>query len=748
MAHRITHERAPLRWEEGLPLGNGRVGAMVWGNGAPLRLTLDHADLWDLRIDDAFQRDPGYTYANLRRLVAEERFDEAIEVFEERERRENPIAPTKISIGRAEADSGAGGECRMALDIDRGLVEGRIGPSDFTVFVHRERDLVCLRGTSEAGPLKLVPLAEMTPGMADLGHPAPTLTQQGDVWVSVQELTDGPCCAVAWCASGGDTFLAAELAHDRDRAIERARSSALRARDEGFEALLREHLEAWASFWAGSAVHLPEQRMELLWYYGVYLLACSSRPGASPPGLQGVWAMDGIMPPWRGDYHADMNVQETFWPACCSGHLELLDTWCDHMRELLPQSRALARRFCGTEGSFWPCSSLPVLTSVQSWYTVQFAWSSVGWLAWLVWLRWRYSMDTRWLAETGYPIVSDVLRFYRANVEEQADGHLHVPLSTSPEYRENKPEAWCQDPAIDLALIRRCCDWVVEMEEALGLDDLQASAKELREKLAPYPLTEGKVLCLWPGKPLDESHRHPSHLMAIHPAMDLTVEGDEQAQQIIAASVEQFLSLGQYRWAGHTYAQMIGFAAVLGRPGWAYDCLLQFAEHWIGPNGLHFNADLALSGMSCYRYAPGAYGPFTMEANCGVAAGIGDMLVQGWGDRLRIFPAVPDHWRDIAFRDLLTEGAFRVSAIRREGRTTWVRVRATVDHVLRLREPFEGEEPTIEGGEVRREGNEFVTEMRAGQVVTFALRGRRVDVDEAVKMTRWGDASRLGLRAR
>ncbi|MBM4372375.1 MAG: hypothetical protein FJ098_12020, partial [Deltaproteobacteria bacterium] len=177
-------------------------------------------------------------------------------------------------------------------------------------------------------------------------------------------------------------------------------------------------------------------------------------------------------------------------------------------------------------------------------------------------------------------------------------------------------------------------------------------------------------------------------------------------------------------------------------------CLLQFAEHWIGPNGLHFNADLAQSGMSCFRYPPGAYGPFTMEANCGVAAGIGDMLVQGWGDRLRIFPAVPDHWRDLAFRDLLTEGAFRVSAIRREGRTTWVRVRATVDRRLRLRDPFEGEEAIIEGCEARREGEDLVGELKAGQVATFGLRGRRMDLDEAVRTTRLGEGSRLGLGAR
>ena len=741
--HTITHDRPPLRWEEGFPLGNGRLGVMLWGDGAPLKLTLDHADLWDLRCDGAFRADPRYTYANLRSLISEGRFDEAREVFEERERRDNPVGPTKISIGRAELPVGTREGGKMTLDVDRGLVEGDL----FTAFVHRDRNLLCVRLASPPSDApRLIPLAEMTPGLADLGHPAVELRKEGGVEVAIQALTDGPSCAVAWVVSGNDFFAAVELAQEPAEAARLAVAAALEACEIGFDSLLETHLWLWASFWATSAVRLPEARMEFLWYHGVYLLASSARRGSQPPGLQGVWAMDGVMPPWRGDYHADMNVQETFWPACSSGHLDLLDCWCDNMEAGLPRARELTRQFFGTEGAFWPCCTIPDFTTVYCWYTVQFAWSSVGWLAWLVWLRWRYSMDTEWLAETGYPLLADIFRFYETNLEEWDDSRLHVPLSTSPEYRENLPEAWCHDPAIDLALIRRCCDWVTEMEQALGAENLSVRAATVRERLTPYPLTEAGALCLWPGKPLDESHRHPSQLMAIHPAMDLTIEGTSEEQAVLAASVEHFLALGQYRWAGHTYAQMISFAAVIGRAGFAYDCLLQFAEHWIGPNGLHFNADLALSGMSCFRYPPGVYGPFTMEANCGVAAGIGDMLVQGWNDRLRVFPAVPDHWRDAAFRDLLTEAAFRVSAIRRDGRTTWVQVRATVARQMRLRDPFAGAEVRVTGAEARLEGEDWIAKLAAGETVTLAMAGEGGGFDEATSTWAWDDATRLGLK--
>jgi alpha-L-fucosidase 2 len=445
-----------------------------------------------------------------------------------------------------------------------------------------------------------------------------------------------------------------------------------------------------------------------------------------------VWAMDGVLPPWRGEYATNVNVQETFWPALASGHLDLMDCWCDFMHQCLPEAQALTRQFFGTEGAFWRTSFAPRAVPIWGWYTVNYCWSSTGWLAGMLWQRWRYSMDQDWLAHTGYPVVAEIFRFYRANLRPGDDGRLHVPLSTSPEYGCNTPSAWVPDPNIDLALIRRCCDWVVEMEEALGTAELTAAAREVRATLAPYALTEGKVLCLWEGKPLDVSYHHPSQLMAIHPAMDLTIEGDDEARAIIAASLQQFFSLGQYGWGGHTFAQMASFGANVGRPEFAYDCLLHFAEYWIGPNGLHFNRDMRCTGTTQY---------------CGDdMAGMCDMLLQGWNDIVRIFPAVPVHWQDIVFRDLLAEGAFTVSAIRREGRTVWVRVRAGVSRRLRLRDPFGGVEVSVSGAALERDGDLWVTELAAGQEVVLCLPGETGDMDAAVTSVRTSDTSRLGLR--
>jgi alpha-L-fucosidase 2 len=750
--HSITHRQPPRRWQDGLPLGNGRLGVMVWGDGAPLSFTLDHANLWDLRHNPAALEDPGHTYAQLRELIAQGRFDEVKERFEDRFLRDNPVGPTKLYAGRAELDLGAARSYDCRLDLGRALVEGRVrteaGSCGVCAFVHHDLNVFCVRLTQASpGPeLRLAPLLTTGPELAKLALPAPTVRVENGVGGLGQEVPGSACYAVVWSTEGPEYYVAIETAATVEAAEAAARRTWSQAKARGFERLRREHTAAWRRFWSRSDVFLPEADLEFLWHYGVYLLAASARPGARPPGLQGIWAMDGILPPWRGDYHCDMNVQETFWPAGPSGHLELLDCWCEEMQASAARATAFTRQFFGTEGTFWPCSWLPDFTPVPCWGTVQYAWSHSGWLGWLVWSRWRYSFDVEWLRRTGYPLLAGIFRFYRANLTPGEDGRLHVPLSTSPEYHENSPDAWAPDPNIDLALIRRVCDWLVEMEAALGQSELSGAARGVRERLPPYALSSSGALCLWPGKPLDESHRHPSQLMAVHPAMDLTIEGSAADQAVIAASVGQFLGLGQYRWAGHTYGQWTSLAAVIGRGGLAYDSLRQYADHWVGPNGLHCNRELRQAGRSCYTYRAGALAPFTLESSCGVAAGLCDMLVQGWGDVVRVFPALPAHWRDVACRDLLAEGAFKVSAIRLDGETQWVRVRAGVARQLRLRDPFAGAEFAVVGPEVRREGADLVVELRRGQKVTLTRKGVSVTLAQAVQRIMQSERSWLGLR--
>jgi alpha-L-fucosidase 2 len=756
--HGVRHQSPPRIWQDGFPLGNGFLGAMLWGDGDPLNLTLDCADLWDSRTDAHAWRDhPSHTYQHLRELVAAQRFDEAEAIFGTPT---NAPTPTKISIGRAVVRIGAATAYDCQLDLDRALVTGDVrtaqGAVHIEAFVHRLRNVVCLSlGSENQQPttLDFLPLAEICKEMDALGHPPPVIRTHENTRVWVQQIPEGPAWAMVWNPSGPDFYLAIECAADAEEAESRATATWKWAAEHGFDSLRASHEEAWKEFWDVSAVFLPEPRMEFFWYYGLYLLAASARRGALPPGLQGVWAMDGVMPPWSGNYTCDTNVQQTFSPAYAAGHLDLADVWCDFMLECLPQAEAYTRRIFGTEGTFWPpgwCGKL-ALGDTSNWYSGYFAWSTGGWLAWLIWLRWRYSKDSAWLAQTGYPVMAEIIKFYRANLVEESDGRLHVPLSDSPEYRRSTArESFCKDPNIDLALIRRNCDWIGEMEEALGISELTVDARRIKERLAPYALAEDGALCLWPGKALDESHRHPSHLMAIHPAMDWTIDDADEIRSRIEASVNQYLGLGTYQWWGFTHAQMVGFAAVLGRGEWACDCLRQYADHWVMPNGLHVNADWRGTnhsdfGFESKRKLNRQSAPFTHEANCSVCAGISDMLLQGWRDVVRVFPAVPEHWRELAFRDLITEGAWKVSAVRHLGQTVWVRVTATVPGLLRLLDPFGGETPDVPQGRVLLNEGRYEATLAAGESVVLQRKGYHFDARQVLARVRQSPASLLGL---
>lgn len=752
--HRVLSRQSSREWEDGFPIGNGILGAMVWGDGNPLSFTLDRCDIWDTRNNADYLESPDFTYANLCRLISCKRFDEVDEIFEQKQLRDNPIGPTKISIGRFELRLGEAVAYDCSLDIDDavfcGNIETRQGIVRIESFVHHDKNVLCLRIKSAAVKAKIqfVPLAKTAQALAELKHPAPLIDEKGGMYTCLQEIPGGLFYALAWNTCGPEFYISAETSGSADDALKKAMSLHAKAVKSGYKKLRAEHIKKWHAFWSESRVCLPEAKMEFFWYYGIYLLASSAKKGNFPPGLQGLWAMDGVIPPWRGDYHSDMNVQETFWPACASGHLDLLDCWCDYMKACIEPAKEFTSKFFGTEGTFWPCSTIPTFIPVRSWHTCQFAWSSTGWIGSLVWMRWRYSMDIEWLRETGYPVMAEIFRFFNSNLKLEQDGFLHIPLSSSPEYADNTPAAWCKDPNIDIAVIRKCCDWIVEMEKALKINALAVAAKETHEKLVPYSLTEKKELCLWPGKPLDESHRHPSHLMAIHPMMDMTIDDGENIREIIDASIQQYLSLGQYRWAGHSYAQLASFAAVLGRGGWAYECLKQFVEHWVGPNGLYFNRDMRNSGMSFFTpqntESPGK--PFTMESNCGINAGISDMLVQGWGDVLRIFPAMPDNWRDAAFFNLLTEGAYRVSALYRHGQTIWVKITAGVDGRLKLRNPFGAKKPKAKGCRITCDAELLTADLKQGQTIELYFKDNKFDFAKEVSEIRQSDYSLLSLK--
>ena len=183
--------------------------------------------------------------------------------------------------------------------------------------------------------------------------------------------------------------------------------------------------------------------MQRLYRNGLYKLASSSRGGV-PTNLQGLWPPDqGTLPPWRGDYHCDMNVQEVYWPAYSSNQLALaepLNRWL--VEQAAPVNRKVTRQFFETDG-LWLGGMYDVkgrlLGGSRNWLAVQYWLGGGGWLSQHLWWYYRYSMDETHLRDKAYPFMRDCMTFYAYVLERGEDGKLHVPLSNSPEYHSNNP---------------------------------------------------------------------------------------------------------------------------------------------------------------------------------------------------------------------------------------------------------------------------------------------------------------------
>lgn len=729
--HDFVYEVAPRIWEEGLPLGNGSMGAVIWGDGQPLKLTLDAYELWDVR-EPRFA-DKRYSYAHFRSLYRRGRIAEIKDLFEFRRRR---IVPTRLPGVRMDVSFGKaveGSEARLCLAdaTARGKVSLAEGFVEWEAVVASHEDTLVFRVLPgkhskpklEVGYHHLTQTARAELRRRRFHKPQKGRTG-GMAWF-YQAIPKNGGFLVGWRRipekRNGETILLTLLkGDDRRELVQRALDQTADAASH-LTVLRRRHTHWWRRFWNQSFLSIPHGRLENLFYAEMYKLGCCSRPGKLPITLQGPWGLDGEMPPWHGDYHLDMNVQQSYWAVYASNHLacgEPLYAW--GMRAL-PRFREECRKFFGCEGAFAPCALGPNGERIYGYVTAE-QWPGNGaWLAWHFWLHYLYSQDEAFLKSLAYPFMREFMQLYANILEKGDDGLYHIPLCNSPEYFENAPEAWGTDTACDLALIRGLGRALLACVAKFSIREPEADRwRDILDNLAPYPtlatMTPGlaekwentrirermplndlrldrlpRSLFIMKDVPYAFSHRHQSHLMAVYPLGLLTIEGTDEDRAAIGDSLQALVRPGQGLWAGHSLPWVSLLASRAGRPAMALNMLEEYAGHFISPNTFHLNGDLSRAGISTLHNHP-----MTLETGFGAAAAIMEMLLQSWDGRIRVFPAIPPAWREAAFHDLRAEGAFLVSALRRNGAVIWVQIISEKGRPCKLANPFPSPEMILE----------------------------------------------------
>lgn len=697
-------------WDEALPLGNGMLGALVWGDGRPLRISLDRADLWDLRPVPEFQLQE-YTFEQVRHWHEQGRHADAKRLLEKPYDRP---APTRLPAGRIEITMPDKPRFERT-DLDVAAAAAGVdfaGGRRFEVFVHAVVPIGMAKWNGPQGfevrliappfgkrPDDVVRRDQSRGSLSELGYPAPVETA-GEGWCAyTQEGWGGFRFAVytAWRqAAPGQWQLAWSIASSREGAdpLLIARERVTRALAAGYQQMSASHRRWWDAYWAKSSVRLPNPVLERQWYLEQYKFGAASRRGAPPITLQAVWTADnGQIPPWKGDYHHDLNTELSYWPCYSGNHLEEGLAFLDWLWQTRVTGIAWTRRYFQLPGLNVPMTADLEGNQIGGWRQYTHSATTAAWLAHHFYLHWKYTRDREFLRGRAYPYLRAAAEFLEAyTAVKDAGGKRTHPLSSSPEIYGNRPEAWFSTPTnYDLALERWLMSAAAELAEELGLASDARRWKQVLAELPDLALGEDGRLLVARDHPLPESHRHFSHLMAIHPLGLIGWMDGPGARKTISASLAELERLGTSQWTGYSFAWLGSFAARARDGKKAEKALEIFAVAFTLRNSFHVNGDQSGKGYSKFRYRP-----FTLEGNFAAAAAIQEMLLQSQRGRIVVFPAVPEDWKDVAFTSLRAEGAFLVSAEQKNGSAVRVEILAERAGTCRLISPFTGRELSFE----------------------------------------------------
>jgi alpha-L-fucosidase 2 len=762
-AHNLQFVSIPTRWEDAFPIGNAILGGLVYQKNNSIRISLDRADLWDTRPMKGLDR-PEFTYRWVAEQVEKGEYSTVQDYFD-KPYEENP-APTKLP--------GAAIEFRLLnpteneefivekseLDIKTGLVtlffnnkttlkvfinakkaEGWYAfeyPKDTKIDWKLQIDLIApdYGNNLETGKTN----STIGDNLARLGYrqnevTLKKLTPSKDLQIYQQPCYGGFSYQVAMITNSKNSHTAEGVwsisAHFPTAMwADKAEKTVKKAMKRGFDASFEDSKKWWKDFWAKSSISIPDTLIEKQYYLDQYKFGCLARSKSPMISLQGIWTADnGRLPPWKGDFHHDLNTEMSYWSAYTAGHSDLAEGYLRHIKSNEVAHRDFTKKYFGTSGLNIPGVETLFGQPMGGWIQYACSPTTAAWVAQHFYLHWRYTQDKEFLKKDAYPFFHDVA-VHLDELTQQIIGKRKatdfgfrvLPLSSSPEINNNDISAWFpnQWTNYDLALARFVFEKAAEMATILEKKENAAHWNDVLSLLPNLDLTDQKELTFASGKPYEESHRHFSHLMSIHPLGLLDWNKDAESKEIIQNSLKSLAKHGSSQWTGYSFAWQANLLARAHDGVGASKALQTFASAFVSKNSFHLNGDQSGKG-----YSSMTYDPFTLEGNFASASGLQEMLLQSHGNCIEIFPAIPDAWQDVSFENLCAEGGYKISANREQGVFKKITINASQSGSFEIRLPVGSwileDNKTVKSKE-NLEGNHWKINSKKGKIVFINLK--------------------------